>query len=73
MKFCLYAKDWGIDELEFIDALDTKAEALALKRYYEANYPDDAYGYPCRYVVRREAAPEPAISWEQLAAAGMEA
>ena len=68
----LYAKEYGIDELVFIDAYDSRREALAMQRHHQAAYPNDAMGWPCRYVVSNEPPPE-AISWEQLAAAGMEA
>ena len=72
MAYCLYAKEWGIDELVFVDAYDTAREAEAQRRHHQANYPDDSMGWPVRYVVHKEAPPEPGIPWEQLAAAGLE-
>lgn len=68
----LYAREWGISELIFVDAYDSRREAEASRRHYAANYPEDGMGWPCSYLVSSEPPPE-AISWEQLAAAGMEA
>ena len=71
MTYCLYAKLWGIDELEFIDSFDSMAAAAAQARYYRTEYPDDMQGAPLRYVIHKEAPPEPGVPYEQLAAAGM--
>ena len=68
----LWAKDWGIEEMEFICQCDSVSEARRLKRHYETNYPDDRYGRPCRYVIQDEPPPEPGHSQECLAAAGVE-
>lgn len=67
----LWAKDWGIDELVFVCQCESMSEAKRLKRYYEANYPDDSCGWPCSYVIQNEPAPEPGPSYECLAAAGV--
>ena len=72
MAYCVYAKLWGINELEFIDSYDSMAAAAAVARRYRKEYPDDMQGAPVRYVIQKEAPPEPGISWEQLAAAGLE-
>ena len=72
MSHYLYAKEWGIDELVFVDAYDSRRDAEASRRHHEANHPTDGMGWPCSYLVSTEAPPD-ATSWEQLAAAGLEA
>lgn len=70
--YTLWAKDWGIDELEFIDSYDTHQEAAAAARRYREEYPEDKYGWPCSYLVKKdEPRPEPGIPYEQLSAAGL--
>jgi hypothetical protein len=72
MSYCVYAKEWGINELIFVDSYETLRDANACKRECETQHPEDSMGWPCRYLVRKGAPPEPGIPWEQLAAAGME-
>lgn len=72
MAYCLFAKLWGIDDLEFIDSYESMAAAAAMARHYRQTCPDDMQGAPVRYVIHKEAPPEPGIPWEQLAAAGLE-
>lgn len=60
----LYAKEWGIDDLIWIECFSTKSEAISLKRYYEEKYPDDNMGWPCRYLISTNP-PEPEIEYEQ--------
>lgn len=69
--FNVYAKLWGIDELEFVNSCDTLKEAAAYARHLRETYPDDMQGCPVRYVIRKDPPPEPGIPYEQLAAAGL--
>jgi hypothetical protein len=66
----LYAKEWGIDELVFVDAYDSRSEAQSMRRWYQENHPEDSMGWPCRYIVSKEPPPE-RISYEQASAAGL--
>lgn len=70
--YTVWAKLWGIDELEFVDSYDTLQEAAAAARNCREKYPNDMQGWPVRYLVKKdEPRPEPGISYEQLSAAGM--
>jgi len=69
--YTVWAKLWGIDELEFIDEFETLQGAAALARRYREEYPDDMQGAPVQYLVRKDAPPEPGIPYEQLASAGL--
>lgn len=71
MTYCVYAKLWGINELEFIDSHESMAAAAAQARRYRQDYPDDMQGFPVQYLIRKESAPEPGVPYEQLAAAGL--
>jgi hypothetical protein len=71
MAFYVYAKLWGISELEFIDEHETLHSAAAAARRYREQYPDDMQGAPVQYLVRKEPPPEPGIPYEQLSAAGL--
>lgn len=70
-SYTVWAKLWGIEELEFIDEFETLQGAAALARRYREEYPDDMQGAPVRYLIRKDAPPEPGIPYEQLAAAGL--
>lgn len=69
--YCVYAKLWGIDELEFVDSYDTLKDAAAHARHLRETYPDDMCGCPVRYVIQKDTPPQPGIPYEQLAAAGL--
>jgi hypothetical protein len=71
MAFYVYAKLWGISELEFIDEYETLHSAAAAARRYREQYPDDMQGAPVQYLVRKEPPPEPGVPYEQLSAAGL--
>ena len=71
MAYCVYAKLWGISELEFINDYETLHSAAAAARRYREQYPDDMQGAPVQYLVRKEPPPEPGIPYEQLSAAGL--
>jgi hypothetical protein len=69
--YTVWAKLWGINELEFIDEFETLKGAAAAARRDREQYPDDMQGAPVQYLVRKEPPPESGIPYEQLAAAGM--
>jgi hypothetical protein len=70
--YTVWAKLWGINELEFIDEFETLKGAAAAARHYREKYPDDMQGAPVRYLIKKdEPKPEPGIPYEQLAAAGL--
>ena len=52
MAFYVYAKLWGISELQFIDEYETLHSAAAAARRYREQYPDDMQGAPVQYLVR---------------------